>query len=511
MPEGTNEATTQGPRINREVAGSGRGDRTGSTASRRSRIAGGHINIPTVELSCVWGLYQKGGPLKALDVRTWLAAREVAERRKFAAAGREPVYRAPELSSLVGGADPRHIRASLRKLERLGILRWEGPWLRFIESPENLTHPDNSSAFAMQAAMPKGRRSFPLPRRTLRLLAGGVKRCVLAAALGHLVTLPHFTRGKGWNGEGSCHGPWLCETFSISPSSLHAARTHLIEELGWMRRVEKPQWHINRFGGRFELSLDWNPQTPAAVGEGTQPELSTAKSGGPPAQSGAVSGGPESQHTSPTEIQLSDLGGQPPQAPADSSKLAGGGKQAKSLPAPRLTGLIREDLPSVARVMELFDQALVHRRWRDRGWTPQDSYLERLNWAAAARRAHVRGCANPCGVFIHLVTKRKWSHISNDDEDAVRSELARWMNPESQLDLGGGGQRPKRKPRQLSADGKALRHVERALARHGIVTSAQEVNRELSKLDWSATRIAEARASLEAWKSNDVSDFAGVA
>ena len=469
----------------------------GPTPNTRERVhahrfEGGHISIPSVELCCVWGMLL-AGRLKAIDVRTWLAARELAERRKFASARREPVYRASELSALVGGATPLQIRASLRKLGRLGIIRWEGRWLRFIDSPENLAVEDISSVLKMQALMPAKRRSFPMPRRMLRMLAGGVKRSVLATVLGHLVTCPHYTRSKGWNGEGSCVGPWLCETFGVSDSSLRAARTHLVDALGWMKRIEVPQWHINKYGGRFELKLDWNPHTPASVGEGQSPELSTGVSGGPNTGIGPVSGGPSHKQPSSSRIQESEPVASPPGPRHESSMKNQEGE-------PNLRKLVRQDLPSVKRVMSVFDQALSDPMWRAKGWTPNDTYLERLNWAAAARRAHMRGSSNPCGVFVHLVSNRLWNHVSNEDEEAVRQGLSRWMNPEPQLGLGGGG--GMRKPKQLSPDAKKLRYLEGVLRNRGIQLSPQQLNRELSNDGWSTTRIAEARASLEGWMSN---------
>lgn len=397
---------------------------TTKTKDRPAQFEGGHISIPSVELCCVWGMLLERRILP-VDVRTWLAAREVAERRKFAGAGREPVYRASEVSALVGGASPRQIRASLRKLGRLGIIRWEqGRKLCFVASPENLAVEDISRVLEMQALMPKGRRSFPMPRRTLRLLAGGVKRSVLATVLGHLLTCPHFSRAAGWNGEGSCHGPRLCEAFGISDSSLREARTHLVDALGWMRRIEVPQWHINKYGGRFALALDWDPRTPTSVGEGQgspASQLSTAVSGGPNTEFEPVSGGPESKQNSSTRIQESEPGALPPGPRHESSK-----KDQASEPSIRK--LVRQDLPSIARVMALFDQALKDPMWRAKGWAPNESYLERLNWAAAARRAHVRGSTNPCGVFIHLVTNRLWRHVSNEDEEAVRARLAEWQD-----------------------------------------------------------------------------------
>lgn len=462
--------------------------------------------MPTVELVHVWSSL-RAGSVRVFDVRTYLACREVAEQRKFASRGVVPVYRLEELDDLVGGGGERQLRASLRRLARAGILSWRGTkGPRFHNSPDSLAVEALPLVQEMQAQMPARRAFFPMPRPMLRLLAGGVKRSVLATVFAHLLRCPHLKAGV-WDPSGMCSASWVSEAFGLSVSSVRAARAHLIHELGWLvsEHEDQQQWHKNRFGGRFAINLAWTAQTPGEVAQQARAvELSTAESGPPNPRFGPESGGPESDQPSPSEIHQSDLSrAKAPEGPqADFFKQAEGQGKPEAADAPRLRDIKRCDLTDVGRVMELFEQALVCPQWSKRGWTPkEDSHLERLNWAAAARRAHVRGSTNPCGVFVHLVSQRKWEHVSNEDEDAVRGAFSRWVTPvlPAGVEETRAGMPELRSA--LSADGAVIRRIENALRERAPQTSRAEVDGYLkSQAGWGSERIEAARASFQAWR-----------
>lgn len=464
---------------------------------------GGHIRLATKQLVFVWASL-RAKRIKPFDVRVWLASVELVKQRTFAGKGVKPVYELKELVDLVGGGGERSLREGLSRLRRAGVMSWEGEsGPRFAESTDSLAVEALPFVQKMEALMPDRRAFFPMPRPMLRLLAGGVKRATLATVFAHLLRCPHRKHGS-WDPVGTVKANWVKEAFGISERSAVYARTHLINVLGWLAPVPSPVWHQKKYGGSFAVRLGWTKETPAELTKAQETvdnsRAASVESADQNRPIAAQFADLESKQTSPSEIQESDLVASPPDPRVDSWKKLGRKPEA-NLPAPRLAKLIPEDLPSVARVMELFDQALDSPAWRRRGWTPTDSYLERLNWAAAARRAHVRGSTNPCGVFVHLVSQRKWGHVSNDDEEAVRRDVARWMNPEPEApSYDGGGAR--RTVPKLSQDAKVLRVVEAALRRHGVDTSAQRVNRELAQRGgWSTERIAEARRAFEAWKN----------
>ncbi len=394
-----------------------------SKKGRRPRIEGRHINIPVRELCCIWTSFQKAR-ISPLDVRTWLAAREVAERRKFASRGREAAYKVSELAALVGKQSELKVRASLRRLNKAGLIGWSKAGPSFIVSTERLATPDASDVAAMLAMMPKRREFFPMPRRMLRLLAGGVKKSVLATVLGQLIWCVYHTKGQGWSGVGSVSAKTLASIFGMTTTSIENARAHLQKELRWLRPVQKPMWHVKRYGGSFEVNLAWNGQALQTVGEGQGSKLSTAVFGEVKPKNGAGFGELESYQPSSTKIYSStpEVRQANPRPRDDSSK------KIMEETKPTLRKVVKDDLRYIPRLMQLFEQAMSNPLWQSKGWTPVDTSPERLNWAAAARRALVRGGTNPCGLFLHLVSNRKWEHICNDDEQAVRANYSEWRD-----------------------------------------------------------------------------------
>ncbi|MEO0851883.1 MAG: hypothetical protein AAFY15_00045 [Cyanobacteria bacterium J06648_11] len=425
-------------------------------APTATTIAGGHVEIGATELVLAWTAYQEGF-LKALDLRVWLASYEVAKRREWMKRDREAVWSAKELHALVGGGGgERSIRASVRKLARLSLVTWDKakgpkPASKLEELEPSLAEALDEPARQMLDLMPSKRRFFPLQRRILRLLTGGVKRSVLATVLGHSLRCLYRDKVKGWRGVGACSASWVAETFCVGESSVRRARAHLSRELGWLTPLPADQWYVNRYGGRFEVDLEWevtcgntsrnssgndNRRGSELAAQASCPkpiacdqqrvEFSTAEMRGGESQIESGLRGPVENRPLPKrKIQKSDPSPEGARLRADSCS---GGKGGTS---PKLTDVRPEDLASVSTVMELYDQALSSPVWQERGWAPRgDFFIERLNWAASAHRARVRGGGNPAGLFIHLVSKKLWGHVSNEDEDAVRAKLSAWRDGE---------------------------------------------------------------------------------
>lgn len=468
-------------------------------AAKPAYFEGGYIQIPTMELVYLWSSLQSGS-VRPYDARTWLAARELAHERTFASRGVVPVYSVSELETLVGGGGGKQIRASLRRLRRAGLMSWSPKAPRFAKSEDSLTPETRPLVSTMAAQMPARRGFFPMPRRVLRLLAGGVKRSVMATVFAHLLRCPHRSGGV-WNPVGAVKACWIAETFGISERSAARARSHLVNKLGWLTPVEAQIWRQKLNGGYFAVNLSWSSETPAQTaseskGAVTEPVLSDQNG-----RNDAVLSELESEQTSPTEISRSDLdGGKPPEhPPTDFFKQTS--EERSVTRTPSLLDIKPSDLPSVERVMGLFNQALACPRWKQRGWTPRDSHLERLNWAAAARRAHVRGGTNPCGVFVHLVSKRKWGHVSNEDEDAVRAAFSRWATP-----VLPAGVEEKREGlavlrNELTPDGAVVRRIEDTLRERAPLASRAEVDEYLqARAGWGRERIEAARSSFTSWR-----------
>lgn len=428
LKSGRGHAKPGGARVDAYTRTETKKDHCPRSRVQTSKFKGGNIKMPTKELVYVWSSVLSGS-VRPSDVRTWLAARELFEERKFAPRGVVPVYEVKELVTLIGGGGERQIRASLRRLRKAGVMSWQGTkGPRFADSPEFLAESTLTHVSRMEALMPKRRAFFPMPRPMLRLLAGGVKRSVLATVFAHLLRCPHLKNGH-WDPVGAVKANWVEAAFGISERSAVRARSHLVNELGWLTPVDAQVWRQKANGGYFSVNLQWCKETPAQVAQLKAQELSTAALSDQNRQNGTRLTDLESEQPLLRNLSISALqGGKPPEPPVESSSKMAGENLSKTVGAPKLTKLVPADLPSVARIMELYEQALVSPKWKAKGWSPSGDEIERLNWVAAARRAHVRGSTNPCGVFIHLVTNRKWEHISNEDEQAVRSQFSEWRD-----------------------------------------------------------------------------------
>jgi hypothetical protein len=83
---------------------------------------------------------------------------------------------------------------------------------------------------------------------------------------------------------------------------------------------------------------------------------------------------------------------------------------------PTLRNVVEADLGDDRRLSALFARA-VERKW------VSDCDGDRLNFWAAAEHARAVGRRNAPGLFIWVVRERKWSFITQRDEDCARLRL----------------------------------------------------------------------------------------
>ncbi len=404
------------------------------------RLTGGYIPIRTVELSMAWGLLM-AGDLKPIDVRTWLSVLEMRERRKHIGKGRKAQYPLTELQRLTGGG-VASLKSSLRRLRSSNLVRWSPTTPSVATSPDELTTGSLEDVWSVYHSMPKSRKIVPVPRRVLRLLAGGVTRSVLATTLAQLTCCLFYHKTSGWNPTGSCKASWIAKTFGISKRGVSRARLHLVE-LGLLAPKDSPgQWHLNRYGSTFSVNLSWSQaQTqavPSAVGEGTGPskeqsspmELSTGRETPQSFSTAKVSTpnpGFGSRLSTPIKTNASsneELKNHKPRSAGPNGVCK---EQGGKLPKPNLRKVIKQDLSSIPRLLELFEQAKAQGLVRN-------GHLHQLNFIAAAEHARVRGSSNPPGLFMHLVRKKLWHFITEADEDAVRAKLSQHLYGFSEME-----------------------------------------------------------------------------
>jgi hypothetical protein len=366
-------------------------------------------------------------------------------RRCRLAAGQQPVYRYDELKFLVGGGGD--LTAALTRLQAIGLLAWEATTLTFPPHPDGT----NATLAAMLAQIPNHHRRMPVPRRLLRFLAKGCSRVLLATILGHLFRCLYYRQGRCY-AEGFCKASWIAEVFGVSLRAVKTAR-HCLEALGFLQRMETPQWVRNHYGQKMAINLHWDgsalPSSVAlALATETAPplvsqqikiappdsdkQLLSEEKYQKPATGGSTgvlstlftqareclrNGTTLLEESNPTSIPTVTVAQSIPQSSAPTPKTT-------PLPPPRLHQVIPADLRNMERLLTLYTQAVQECLI---GW----SEAERLAFVALAQHVLEFRPTNPGGLFLQLLRQRHFSFITQEEEDTARRRLVAYMYPDT--------------------------------------------------------------------------------
>lgn len=353
--------------------------------------AGGFCLVSGTSLLRAWAGYRRCD-LRLLDLRVWFACLELVARRCVAKKGIRPKYSVDEIRSLVGGAGGEHIRHAVSRLEKSGLVTWSETCITLPKIDASL---DDEDSTRMCAEVANHRRLVPVPRRIVRLIAGGARRVVIATILAHLLRCLYYRKGR-CEPEGSCKASWIAEVFDVSLRNVKAARQHLVA-IGWLLPVVRGQTYLNRFGQRVRINLEWsrNDISPSEK-RSPRPEFSTTGSA-PPYKDKKLSSRFD-QHQKPGH------------GPAGFFQEKGRGTK------PTLQHVVPEDLRDPRRLLELHRQAVAAK-------LVTTSECDRLRFFAAAEHAKAIGARNYCGLFATLVRRKLWHYATQDDEDSARRRL----------------------------------------------------------------------------------------
>lgn len=409
---------------------------------RRSRPEGGYRFISTFELLMAFWAY-KAGFLTWRDFRVWLACHEAVARRCRLPRGRCARYGLDELHGLVGGVGGEHIRSSLRRLERVGLVRFSVEAIHFATSPDELKVENLSGFWAMVERLGQKNRKVPVPRRTIRFIAGGVRRTVAATMLGQIIRCCYLKKGE-YTAEGSCAAAWIAGLFGLDERNVKRARKHLTE-IGWLIPLESDFWHRQRYGGRAVVNPTWR----RPIEENFSPVPETKL---PPRS--------EISTTKPPPLLILNgelLTESKNQNPAGADRSGVCNEEPEKKP-PTMKHVEIEDLRDTERTLLLFEEAVEHRVG---GLTGSEG--DRLKFVAAAERAISVGTENPPGFFARIVRSGLWHHITQGDEDAAHRRLKRHFFGAAKREK----PKPVRYPRPpLSADAKLMLAVKRVATQH---------------------------------------------
>ncbi len=340
-----------------------------------SKPAGGFVLVREGALWAAWTAL-RDGRIELLDLRVWLAAFELVERRLASGAKRQPRYCREELRRLVGGEGARTCRGSFARLRMAGLLECAPASIRMLGG---------------RGGLPCEGRWVPIPRPLLRHLASARGRAYIATALGHLLRCL-FLRNKLCRSGGYVKASWIAESFGVAQRSVKEARGALVER-GFLVVLAADQSRLNRLGAPVVINLT----------------LPNATDSAPPISFKGSESAPPEKHD---QLSLRRSGNQQPARSADPTAACTG-------VGPTLRDVKPADLKDARRLASLFEQAT------ERGLV-QHSEADRLAFFAAALHARRVGTRNACGLFAWTVWRRKYEVLSQDDEDRARRALVRF-------------------------------------------------------------------------------------
>ena len=385
-------------------------------------VQSGYRTITPAECgSLMYALNEKRISYRAVRVYfaclSLIAIRDAAKRsskRMTGKGGETRRYRVAELCSLTSLPEEA-IRRELRSLARSGILS-------FSESSIAI-HCDSHAADIDLSRALAGKRSctrpVPVPRSVLRFLARSQKAALGKTTLAYLLRGMAIDRTSGEvRGVGTVKASWIAEVMSVSLRSVKAARKELIA-LGFITKdTGSIQRKLNLDGAYFRINLAWGSR-PECVASRSQQSLTgrgqrVAKAGIAPR---GVRKSPA--FAPPMEEKKTPYGSKDQKT--WTAKPSGVSSKPDRVGEPCLRNVQREDLMSYSRTESLYRQAV------KASWVG-DSEASLLNWMSAAVRAKSCRARDPVRVFVGIVKRGLWSHITEADEERARRAIVRYRH-----------------------------------------------------------------------------------
>lgn len=355
----------------------------------RSKPDGGFCFIPAMALVRAWRAY-KDEIIRLYDLRVWFACFELMARRCEVSPNRFPRYTFDEVFQLVGCGDLANVQTAVRRLTNAGLLEWSELRIRLpavVVDDESIC---DAELWRMIDLVKNNRRKVPVPRRTVRFLAGLSKPVSIATVLGHLLRCMYYRNGMCIP-DGRCKASWIADAFGVDVRNVKAARSHL-RKIGWLIIDTANQIVLNRWGASVRVNLSWKHDRKCGHGESPPPAPPNTAELPPPRKNWELSSRMINQK------------------PAQAARSGACRKYEKSAD---LTVVTLEDLRNPKRIESLFQQA------QCRGWTPGGA-AARLRFFAAAEHALRVGRRNPSGLFVSIIRRGLWAFIAAVDEDAAR-------------------------------------------------------------------------------------------
>ncbi len=338
-----------------------------------------------------------------------------------------PSYRLKELSRATTLSESV-IKKELKTLQALNILSFSESEIKISKTPL----PDSQELLSTLSGNRSPKRPVPVPRSILRCLSKCEKASTSKTLLAYLIRGLTLSRTGEIAGKGSVKCSWIAETMNLSLRSVKSARKELLEEGIITPDTGSHQWKLNRTGAYFTINLGWSDSnksdnfTNRSDFTDNQNPTTELTIPGPPVENSEASKvvfAPPLVKKCP-EFAPPYKDKKTPYGSKDQKSESGflikkEGEAAKAPSTPSIKNILIEDLQSFYRTEELYFQA-VKAKWIT---LSENSFL---NFLAAAVRAKTikNGCS--VRVFVGIVKKKYFSHITQAEEDRARTAIKKF-------------------------------------------------------------------------------------
>lgn len=355
------------------------------------------------------------GIITIKHVKVTLACMELIERRKVAAILRKEkgkrafisCYSLKEISELTG-LGPRVVSRLLKDLSNEKLLSFEPTKIHIIKT-EDLSH------FSLELLKRGGlRRLIPLPRRFIKELCQEKRRSIFLTKLAYGIRGLSLTKDKELKSTGSVKASWISNYFGLSLRAVKLARKELILAGFITKDTGSFQYKLNRSGAYFRIDLCRYAGTRASSVP-AQKNLPESEIAPPRTSNSRVFTPPYIKQVTSKEYKNQKTLGEPKSRSGvfTKQKLGKGDN-------PSIKNVVLEDLHSFSRIEKLYFQAC-------KAGLIQNSEPSALNFLSAACRARGLGkVGDPVKIFMGIVRRKLWRHITQADEDRALCALRKY-------------------------------------------------------------------------------------
>lgn len=320
-----------------------------------------------------------------------IAIREAAERSTVSRRGRrQRRFLRSELAALVGAKEGSRLSGELASLNAAGLLTFTQTAIDPGGSGFNCA--DLSAMLGSRG----GKRLIPVPRQVLKFLARSSRPALAKTVIAYLLRGLALERTGKIRSAGTVKISWICRLCQISERAARSARAELIR-LGWITKdVGSFQRKLNRDGAYFVINPAWR----RVVKRLAPLHFEKCTQSAPPIQKPETPNGSKNQK---------------PATPTVTGVCMANREEVQGRPS--LRDIKLGDLQRLSRLRVLYADATAAK------WLCDSEANLRNFIAAAARATRVDGDA--VRVFVGIVRRGLWHHLTGEDDDRATSALRR--------------------------------------------------------------------------------------